>query len=253
MNSGISTAYSGLKAQSDALEILSNNLANLNTTAFKEETAFYTYLNPPAGASRQTADVNSIINPSIQVGSAVNSAEGAMSATNRDLDVAIEGKGFLVVNTPRGIRYTRNGNLSLNAQSVLVTSDGSPVLGASGNPITLGPGKITIGENGEISLSGNGDVSSESAPVDRLKIASFDDLSVLKKEGSSLFISPADRGLEKSSDAKVKSGYLEQSNVNPVSSIVRMVEILRHFEAIQKSVSLVMNDINSKAIEKLGR
>jgi flagellar basal-body rod protein FlgF len=245
MNSGIYTAYSGLKAQSDALEIISNNLANLNTTAFKEEKAFYTYLNPPADASQQTADLNGTINQSIRVGSVVNSAEGTLSATNRNLDVAIEGNGFLVVNTPRGIRYTRNGNLNMNAQSVLVASDGSPVIGESGKPITLGPGKITIGENGEVSL--------DNAQVDRLKLASFDDLSALKKEGSSLFISRADRSLEKSSDAKIKSGYLEQSNVNPVSSIVRMVEILRNFEAIQKSINLVMNDINSKAIEKLGR
>ena len=245
MNSGIYTAYSGLRAQSDALEIISNNLANLNTTAFKEEKAFYTYLDPSADASQQTADLNGTINQSIRVGSVVNSAEGTLSATNRDLDIAIEGNGFLVVNTPRGIRYTRNGNLNLNAQSVLVASDGSPVIGESGKPITLGPGKITIGESGEVSL--------DNAQVDRLKIASFDDLSALKKEGSSLFISRADRSLEKSSDAKIKSGYLEQSNVNPVSSIVRMVEILRNYEAIQKSINLVMNDINSKAIEKLGR
>ncbi len=69
MNSGIYTAYSGLKAQSDALEILSNNLANLNTTAFKEETAFYTFLDPSAGSSQQTADLNSTINQTIRVGS----------------------------------------------------------------------------------------------------------------------------------------------------------------------------------------
>jgi flagellar basal-body rod protein FlgF len=244
MNSGIYTGYSGLKAQSDALEILSNNLANLNTTAFKEETAFYTYLDPSAGASQQTANLNGAITQSIRVGSAVNLAEGSMSVTKRDLDIAIEGNGFLVANTPRGIRYTRNGNLNLNAQSVLVASDGSPVIGESGKPITLGPGKITISENGDVSL--------DNVQVDRLKIVSFDDLSALKKEGSSLFVSRADRSLEKSSDAKIKSGYLEQSNVSPISSIVRMVEIQRHFEAIQKSI-LEMNNINSKAIEKLGR
>ena len=245
MNSGIYTAYSGLKAQSDALEILSNNLANSIPLLSKKKTRSIPTSIQSAGASQQTADLNGTINQSIRVGSVVNSAEGSLSATNRDLDIAIEGNGFLVVNTPRGIRYTRNGNLNLNAQSVLVASDGSPVIGASGKPITLGPGKISIGESGDVFL--------DKTQVDRLKIVSFDDLSALKKEGSSLFISRADRSLEKSSDAKIKSGYLEQSNVNPVSSIVRMVEILRHFEAIQKSINLVMNDINSKAIEKLGR
>lgn len=245
MNSGIYTAYSGLKAQSDALEILSNNLANVNTTAFKEDNAFYTLLNESAGASQQNADLNGTINQSIRVDAAINSAAGSLNATSRNLDVAIEGNGFLVVNTPRGIRYTRNGNLNLSAQSVLVANDGSPVMGVRGKPITLGPGNISIGESGEVFLDKN--------QIDRLKVVSFDDLSALKKEGNSMFVSSADRSVEKSSDARIRSGYLEQSNVNPVSSIVRMIEILRHFEAIQKSVNLVINDINAKAIEKLGR
>jgi flagellar basal-body rod protein FlgF len=245
MNSGIYTAYSGMKAQADALEILSNNLANANTTAFKEDTAFYTYLNESAGSLKQRADLNNTINGSVKIGSFVNSEMGAMSATSRELDLAIEGNGFLVVNTPNGIRYTRNGSLNLNSKSVLVAVDGSPVLGMSGKPITLGPGKIAIGEKGEVFL--------DKTQIDCLKVVTFDKLSSLQKEGNSLFKSQADRSLEKGSDAKIKSGYLEQSNVNPVSSIVRMVEILRHFEAIQKSINLVMNDMNAKAIEKLGR
>jgi flagellar basal-body rod protein FlgF len=245
MNSGIYTAYSGLKAQSDALEILSNNLANVNTPAFKEENAFYTYLNETAGASQQNEGLNSTINRSIRVDSFINAQEGSLGATGRDLDIAIEGKGFLVVNTSRGIRYTRNGSLNLNAQSVLVASDGSPVMGDNNKPITLGPGKVAIGDKGEVFLDG--------ARIGKMKVVSFDDLSILEKEGNSLFKSRTDPDPEKISDARIRSGYLEQSNVNPVSSIVRMVEILRHFEAIQKSINLVMNDINTKAIEKLGR
>jgi len=244
MNNEIYTAYSGLKAQSDALEVLANNLANSNSTAYKGEIAFYTYLKQAAGASQQGTDMNNAISKPIQLGSVVNMEEGSMQATGRALDIAVEGNGFLVVNAPGGIRYTRNGSLNLNAQSVLVTSDGFPVLGESGSPITLGSGKIAIGENGEVFL--------DSAQVDRLKLVTFTDLSSLQKEGNSLFKSQADRSLEQSSDAKVKSGYLEQSNVNPVSSIVRMVEILRHFEATQKCINLVMNDVNTKAIEKLG-
>jgi flagellar basal-body rod protein FlgF len=245
MNSGIYTGYSGLRAQSDALEIMANNLANLNTTGFKEEKAFFTYINQSLAASPNSGDLNTAINQSIQTCSALNAEAGSLNATNRDLDVAIAGNGFLAVQTPRGIRYTRNGSLDMNAQSVLTTADGYPVLGANGSTITLGPGKIHIGEEGDVTLDG--------VHVDRLKIASFDDVSVLEKEGNSLFISKKGQEAEKNSDAKIKSGYLEQSNVNPVSSIVRMVDIMRHFEAIQKSINLVMNDINSKAIEKLGR
>jgi flagellar basal-body rod protein FlgF len=245
MNSGIYTGYSGLKAQSDALEILANNLANLNTTGFKEDKAFSTYINQSLEASQNPADLNTTINQVIQTRSSLNMESGSLNATSRDLDVAIAGSGFFVVETPRGIRYTRNGSLDLNAQSVLTTADGNPVLGANGRAITLGPGKIRIGEDGNVSLDG--------VEVDRLKVVAFDNVSTLEKEGKSLFISKNGREAEKSSDAKIKSGYLEQSNVNPISSMVRMVEIMRHFEAIQKSINLVMNDINAKAIEKLGR
>jgi flagellar basal-body rod protein FlgF len=245
MNSGIYTAYSGLRAQSDALEILANNLANMNTTGFKEQTAFYTYLNQSSDSPQNGADLNAVVNQSVQTQSTLNGEGGSLSATERELDIAIAGDGFLTVQTPRGVRYTRNGSLNLNAQFVLTTSEGFPVLGTSGRPITLGPGKVLIGESGDVFLDG--------VQIDRLKVSAFNDLSVLAKEGNSLFKSTAGQSAERASDAKIKSGYLEQSNVNPVSSIVRMVEILRHFEAIQKSIQLVMNDINAKAIDKLGR
>jgi flagellar basal-body rod protein FlgF len=245
MDSGIYTGFSGLKAHSDALEILANNLANLNTTGFKEDKAFYTYINQSLAASPNSGDLNTTVNQTIKTQSFLNAQEGSLNATNRPLDVAIAGNGFLAVQTPHGIRYTRNGSLELNAQSVLTTADGYPVLGAGGRTITLGPGKIGIGEDGAVALDG--------AEVDHLKVVAFDDVSVLEKEGNSLFLSKKGQDAEKRSDATIKSGYLEQSNVNPVTSIVGMVNIMRHFEAIQKSLNLIMNDINSKAIERLGR
>jgi len=243
------------------LEILANNLANLNTTGFKEEKAFFTLLDQSLNAPGQPETINTAINRSVLAHKMLNPAEGSLSFTNRDLDVAIVGNGFLVVETPQGIRYTRNGNLQLNAQAILTTSEGFPVLGQSGRPVQLGPGKIHINEDGQISVEGaplnwpkkEGEVPPENGPVESLKIVTFDDLSVLDKEGSSLFRAREGRQPEMSSSAVLRSGYLEESNVNPVSSIVQMVEILRHFEALQKSVNLLMNDINSKAIEKLGR
>jgi flagellar basal-body rod protein FlgG len=135
--------------------------------------------------------------------------------------------------------------LELNAQSVLTTSEGYPVLGTSGRAITLGAGKIHIGESGDVFLDGT--------QVDRLKVTSFTDLTALEKEGSSLFKTTGGQNSEKASEGKIKSGFLEQSNVNPVFAITRMVEINRNFEAIQKSIHLMMNDMNAKAIDKLGR
>ena len=242
MNSGLYMAYSGLRAQSEALDILSNNLANVNTTGFKEENSFFTLLDASLNEPGKSGTLDSAINCSVQTHKALNPGQGSLTFTNRDLDVAIEGNGFLVVSTPQGIRYTRNGSLHMNAQSVLTTSDNYPVLGTSGKPITLGSGKVQISADGGVSL--------ENSRVDGLKIVTFDKISTLEKEGNSLFRIQA--GKEVPSTAAVRSGYLEASNVNPVLSMVHMVEIMRQFESIQKGVSLLMNDINSKAIEKLG-
>ena len=244
MNSGIYTAVSGLRAQMEALDMMANNLANVNTTGFKEDNAFFTLLKQSISQSPERDQLDSAINQSITAQAAVNPAAGSIRPTNRDLDIAIEGSGFLVVQAPAGTRYTRNGSLRLNEKFVLSTSEGFPVLGLKNQPITLGPGKIHINQDGSVSLDG--------APVDRLKVVSFDNISVLQKEGSSLFAQKPGPNAEKPSNTKISSGYLEQSNVNAVSSVVRMVEIMRHFEALQKSVSLMMNEINQKSIEKLG-
>ena len=230
VNSGLYTAYSGMQAQLDALEILANNLANVNTPAFKEQNSFFAFLNKSIQAIDETGGLEKAVNQSIVTRGTTNMMGGSLTATNRDLDVAIEGNGFLVVQAANGIRYTRNGNLHLNNKYILTTSDGFPVMGAANNrPITLGPGMVQINSDGQVSLDGE--------QVDRLKVVSFEDLSLLEKEGNSLFISREGQSSEKSSDAKIKPGYLEQSNVNPVSSVVKMVEVLRHFEAIQKSIA----------------
>jgi flagellar basal-body rod protein FlgF len=246
VNNGIYTAFSGMQAQLDALDILANNLANANTVGFKEEKAFFTILTKSLDDPRGSESLNAAINQSIQTRAALNVEGGSITPTNWDLDIAIEGNGFLVVDTPRGIRYTRNGSLNRNAQSALATADGFPVLGADGGTITLGPKKVNI------KINENGAVMVDGAEAGRLKVVAFEDLSALQKEGSSLFASRTNPSAERSSNAKIRSGYLEQSNVNAVSSIVQMVDLLRHFESIQKGVNL-MNDIDSKAIDKLGR
>jgi flagellar basal-body rod protein FlgF len=244
MSSGIYTAFSGLRAQMDALDMMANNLANVNTTGFKEDNAFFTLLEKSINESPGPDQLNSTINQSIVAQAAVNPTAGSIRPTNRDLDIAIEGDGFLVVQSPGGTAYTRNGSLRLNDKSVLTASEGFPVLGVTGRPITLGSGKIHISEDGEVSLDGTA--------VDRLKLVSFDNISMLQKQGSSLFTQKPGLNSGKPSNAKISSGYLEQSNVNAVSSVVRMVEIMRHFEALQKSLSLMMNEIDEKSIEKLG-
>jgi flagellar basal-body rod protein FlgG len=135
--------------------------------------------------------------------------------------------------------------LKLNNQGLLCASDGSPVLNTKGQSIALGPGKISISEDGSVSLDNN--------PVASMKIVTFNDLNNLVREGNSLYLVREGKDQEKASTAKIKSGYLEQSNVNAVSSMVRMIGIMRQFESLQKTIHLVMNDMNTKVIDKLGR
>jgi flagellar basal-body rod protein FlgF len=245
MDNGIYTAFSGMQSKMDALGIISNNLANLNTTGFKEEIAFFTILNQSIEGSKGSEDLNEVVNQSVRTRTALNVASGSLTPSGGDLDIAIEGNGFLEVDTPRGIRYTRNGSLHLNAQSQLATSEGFPIKGDNDSAISIGPGKIRIGTDGAVSVDG--------AQVGRIKIVAFENVSTLRKDGNSLFVSSANPVAERPSGASIRSGYLEQSNVNAVSSIVQMVDILRHFESIKKSVDLIMNDINTKAIDRLGR
>ena len=245
MNSGIYTAYSGMKAHSDALDIAANNLANINTIGFKSDRSFNTLLRESIADSGSPAEIGQTVNRSIRTDRSINYSDGVIASTGRDLDVAIRGDGFLTVQTARGERYTRNGNMHLDANSTLRTADGNPVIGVSGRPITLGPGEIQISDNGSVRLNGN--------EVDRLKVVVFQDISQLEKEGESLFFSKGGQAPTVRTDAVVRSGYLEQANINAVRSMVDMISIMRQFEAIQKSVAHEMNDMNSKVIERLGR
>jgi flagellar basal-body rod protein FlgF len=241
---GISAAVSGMRAQMDALDLLANNLANLNTAGFKEDKAFFTRLNQSMDAL-DDSELNSAANNGIILSGAPNLLNGSLTPTNRDLDIALNGAGYLVVEAPQGTRYTRNGGLTINSESILSTADGFPVLSEGGQPIKLGPGKVSINSIGDIYLN--------STRVDRLKLVAFDSTVKLQKEGSSLLLPSSDKAATKPATATVQQGYLEQSNVNPVNAVVSMVGIMRQFESIQKSVNMVMNDMASKSIDKLGR
>lgn len=244
MNSGIYTAYSGMQAQADALEIAANNLANINTVGYKADKAFNSFLRESLSDSRLSGNLETTVNSSVRSNKAIDFSAGKMTLTGRNLDVAIEGDGFLTVQTPQGVRYTRNGNMFLNNEGVLVTSNGHPVLGTSGR-------RIVVEGEGSIYINGSGDISLDGMEVDRLKVVVFDDMGTLEKEGNSLFVSKSDPSLK--AHAGLQSGFLEEANINAVSSMVQLVEIMRRFESIQKSINHEMNDMNSKAIDKLGR
>ena len=244
MNSGLYTAFSGLRAEMTALDMASHNLANVNTVGFKEGRAFLTLLNQTLN-DQDSSQVGAAVNNQVVLAEgALNESDGSLLATGRDLDIALSGSGYLTVQTPRGLRYTRDGGLAIGRQDFLTTRDGYVLLGENG-PIQLGQGKVRIDEQGSVYLDGN--------LMDRLKLVTFNDPRALQREGAALMAPVSDKMKAVPAQLQVRQGYLEQSNVNAIAGVVGMVGILRHFEAIQKSVNLLMNEVNAKAIDRLGR
>jgi flagellar basal-body rod protein FlgG len=171
-------------------------------------------------------------------------SEGPSRHTGNPLDVALEGDGFFSVRTPSGVGYTRQGSFSLNPDSVLVTSDGYPVMG-DGGEITIEGQSVAIDQEGYITVDGN--------EVGRLQIVSFADPNKLEKVRGTLFkpsaSGPAPQPVE---NTVVKQGYLENSNVNAIRMMTDMITEMRMVEAYQRMIRS-SDSANTKAINELGR
>jgi flagellar basal-body rod protein FlgF len=244
MDSGLYSAYSGLRASADTLDVLSNNLANVNSTGFKSDEPFFRLFNH-AVAESTVVPLDQAINDSTVVqGTTTNFQPGPLTLTGGALDVALEGEGFFVVESPAGTAYTRNGNFHVNAEGHLVNSDGYAVLG-KGGPIRLPQGKVSISQTGDIQVDGS--------RVATLKVVDFPDKRQLEKLGSSLFIlKEAGQAEQEPKDLLVRQGSLEQSNVNPVKQMMLMINMMRQFEELQKTVNMMMNTVNDRSINQVG-
>jgi flagellar basal-body rod protein FlgF len=230
LNRGLYAAASGMVVQQTALDLIANNLSNVSTTGFKRDSlAISTFEGVLADC--QGARV-SVVRP--------DTSAGALQSTGRSLDLAVDGDGYFCVQTPQGVRYTRNGAFEISANRELVTGSGHLVLGRKG-PIDLGNAKT-------IEVTPEGRVLGDGSELDQLKIADLPRDS-LRKEGESLFESAAP---PTESDAKVASGFLERSNVNVVSEMVAMIQATRHYESCARVVS-VEDDMLGKAVSRLGQ
>lgn len=191
-----------------------HNLANISTPGFKAERVF----------ARALADAK------IEIASAGDFSDGAVTPTGRPLDVAVVGNGFLVVQTPAGERWTRGGSLAINAEGLLVDMAGRPVQGTSG-AIVLPPGPVEISARGEITVNGSmvGQLRVERSVGDR----------PFKREGASLWVPPTDKEPVPDMEVHVRQGHLEGSNVDPVSALVEMIEIQRAYASVQRSMVTV--------------
>jgi flagellar basal-body rod protein FlgF len=272
MNNGLYSAFLGMRARQRTLDMVANNIANASTSGFKADRALYRSIEAAeveaqrvlakAGLAQDTTNQTARPQPTpteetnqmlandrrrafgVLTNTATDFSSGVIKQTDRSLDIAISGEGFLAVQTLRGERYTRAGSLSLDGNGQLVTAQGDLVVG-DGGPITLPPGEITIGDDGTISVEGE--------TVGRLKIVEFTNTATsLTKEGNSLFVASQGSNPVEATQATVIQGALETSNVNPMLEMATMMQNNREFDSLQKSITL-MREIGRRVVTELGK
>ena len=232
------------------MDVVANNIANVNTTGFKaDNTLFREYLMPVARENRfNTPDQRlSFVQDS---GIWHDLRQGSLRPTGNPLDVAIDGNGYLVVQTTGGERYTRNGSLQINAKGQLVTNDGSVVLGDNG-PIVLQQTDhdIAITSEGRVSVI-EGNNNRADSQRGKLRMVSFATPQRLQKDGTNNFVAPAGMTPQPVRNPRVIQGSLEGSNVNAVSDMTRMIDISRTYAQIGNLLQ-AQSDLRRNAIEKL--
>jgi flagellar basal-body rod protein FlgF len=230
MNYSIGELANGYIDRVNQLNYITNNIANVNTHGFKSVRAFYSAMDP--------ATVTFI--PEV----VVDYSPGSIHKTENSMDVAINGEGFFTVQSGIETTYTRQGNFTLDKNSNLVTSDGSFILGKSGQKIKLPDGTININDKGDIAVDGN--------RIDTLKIVSFKNPQALEKLNGCLFRDTGKAGLVEKEDAIVRQGYIEMSNVQVVKEMVEMIGIHRSVEVYQKIIQTIA-DQDKLATSQIGR
>jgi len=224
------------------MDVVANNMANIETAGFKgEHLVFEEYLMPQAELSGMTGQDQQLAYV-YDARMFREFSEGSFSPTGNPLDVAINGKGWFVVETESGERYTRNGHFKLNANGDLVTSSGHRVLG-DGGPITFSA------EDTKISISKDGTVSTSDGDKGKLRVVTFADENQLKKAGGNLFSSEA--APVAGEKFKIAQGVIERSNVKPVVEMTRMIEVMRSYTTTARLMQN-LGDLQRKAIERLG-
>lgn len=233
-------ALSGLRARVDELDRIATDIANIGTSGYKGERQ------SRVSAERATWDatLQSAIDTTLGE-TRLDTRDGAVAPTGRPLDMAVDGRGFFVVQTPDGDRYTRNGHFTLNADRQLVTEEGWLVKGADG-PITLSA------TDGDINVDADGTIWTGVTRSGKLAVVDFADAGRLTRDRGTLLDAGGQEPIAIDGPV-IQPGALEQSNVSVADRLAAMTSVSRGFEALQKAMSLLMNEVDGKAIEQLGR
>jgi flagellar basal-body rod protein FlgF len=238
MAGGAYVALSGLRSRSEHLDRLASDIANAGTSGYKAQRS--------TTSAAERPSFNRLLESAIDVApgpSQFDFQSGAIAPTGRDLDMALRGRGFFVVNTPAGPRYTRNGHFERRADGTLTTEDGAVVAGENG-PIQLGTGPLSVDQDGTVHAG--------ASIAGKLKIVDFAEYTGLEREGSARFRATGVATVAPTGTT-VEPGALEKSNVSVVDRIAELTEVSRTFEALQRGVTLLLNDIDGRAITELGK
>ena len=255
MSGSIYMAATGALAYERRLQILSNNLANVNTVGFKKDRGrFQAYSLSDATHNKELPLYGGRSQAPaywMQYSSYTDFSTGEMKKTGSPFDLAISGRGFFCVQTPDGVRYTRRGDFTVDKDEVLVTQEGFPVLGQGGQ-IQIKMAKPSEDKR-ELSVSEDGFVTVDGSQVDRLRIVDFTDTSGLEKAGHNFYRAVNPNALEDmDEDFRVSQGFLELSNVDVVRMMTEMIEVLRGYESYQKTIRSI-DDMNARMINEVGR
>jgi len=220
---GLYVAAEGMAARQKAQDVLAMNLANVNTTGFKAdrpvfETALQRTLYRVEGTG--ATPIGTLSAGALLTTTYTDLQPGPLMRTGNPLDVAIEGEGYFAVQTPAGIRYTRNGAFSLNAEGILITREGFPVLGTQGVIRLPRSATLEIGEDGSLRIDGK--------VVDRLQIVQ----GTMRKDTNGWLVGNA----TPVATPRLITGMLEGANVNIVREMVEMIEYLRAYETHQRAI-----------------
>jgi flagellar basal-body rod protein FlgG len=275
---GLYTGASGMIAQEARMNTVSNNLANIDKTAYKKDSAIFKAFPDmlirrinesglgitPAG-SYDTMPYVGKLGTGVEVNEVFTDfAQGSLQRTENNFDLALKGKGFFTVLTETGEKYTRDGSFTINQDGVLMTHNGNPVLGENGI-IVVQKNNFIVNERGEVLINSelprdprnpvsiNSNQWEEPVVLDRLKIVDFEYPREIKKVGDSMYRETEYSGPPLPPDnVKVIQGFLEKSNVNIIREMVDMIEVQRSFEANQKTIS-THDQTLGKLINEVGR
>ncbi|MCI9426379.1 MAG: flagellar hook-basal body protein [Eubacterium sp.] len=265
MVKGLYTAYTGMVEEQRRMDVMTNNLANASTTGYKKEgTVNQSFDDQLAVKIKDTSEIMYAkrlgdVNLGVKVGETYRDyTQGSFYVTDNTYDVALDGNGFFAVefrskNGQTSVKYTRDGNFTVDRNGYLMTKDGDYVLNANGARNGAGgqANYVRVDPNQDVRIEADGTIFQDNVQVGQIGVVDFADYNYLEKYGENLY-DMVQGGQRIDSNARVEQGCLEMSNVNIVSEMVSMITITRAYEANQKIITTIDGSLD-KAVNTVGQ